>query len=233
MISRKVVEVLVICGKMNYLTIPCCSFVFLLFGFSFIPYKVVAEKCEDLKNAKCEKFAGPNRCKNDATVKRRCRKSCGLCVSGGFGFRFEERTETLCVVIEGDVSTPISGHQKDGVETKEECKLECTKREWCKGIRINIEYSGNCRLLTNRSSPIDGWTFYNSGNWAEPKNWKEGKTNDNYRCLEKVKIEYQEPTPFPSSTKADNEYKTGDKITESKIFLLETFRFIKTPFNLL
>ena len=74
------------------------------------------------------------------------------------------------------------------METKEECKLECENYEWCRGIKINVVYSGNCRLLTNQSTPINGWTFYDSGNWVEPKNWKESKTIDNYRCLEKVEI---------------------------------------------
>ena len=50
------------------------------------------------------------------------------------------------------------------------------------------ENSKFCRLLGNDSMPLDGWTYKDPGNWAEPKDWKETRIYESYQCLEKVKI---------------------------------------------
>ena len=89
----------------------------------------------------------------------------------------------------------ISGHQFQSALGFEECKLECAKYEWCRGILegIHEKTRGSCRLLTNHSSPIFGWTYYHSGNWAEPTHWQES-SNVFYRCLERIKQGYFEIT---------------------------------------
>ena len=50
------------------------------------------------------------------------------------------------------------------------------------------ENSKFCRLLGNDSTQLDGWTYKNPGNWAEPKDWKETRIYESYQCLEKVEI---------------------------------------------
>ena len=101
------------------------------------------------------------------------------------GFRFEERTSTGCVDANG---VPIAGYRRDDLSL-EKCVTECKKYQWCRGIGVSSTNNNHCRLLTNESSPLDGWTFIDSGKWTEPKDWKEGFSNyPNLRCLEKVEI---------------------------------------------
>ena len=74
--------------------------------------------------------------------------------------------------------------------------MECQRYHWCRGIRISgpsSEHFEKCRLLTNHKTNLPGWTFFNGGNWVEPKDWKEtkGVTCKNvfsqiYRCYEKI-----------------------------------------------
>ena len=94
----------------------------------------------------------------------------------------------MCVIPEGTNHDPISGYVSRESKTVDECKFECVKYKWCRGIRIRYTDNKPCRLLTNESSPIDGWKYYNSGNWVEPTNWKESIHNKAYQCLEKVEI---------------------------------------------
>ena len=84
----------------------------------------------------------------------------------------------------------ISGYQKD-VETHDECKQICAKYDWCKGYRIKDRNIIQCRLLTNDDSvEMEGWTFYNKGNWVEPQNWRGilgvNASTTSYKCYEKV-----------------------------------------------
>ena len=87
---------------------------------------------------------------------------------------------------------PISGYQNlNKASTFQECKNQCEKYEWCRGVRVanpKMTIDKYCRLLTNHSSPIEGWTLYNNGNWAEPQEWNESPVYPTLRCLEKVKI---------------------------------------------
>ena len=103
------------------------------------------------------------------------------------GFKFEERTRTACATIQNDLIKFISGHENKN-KTIEECKFECEKYKWCRGIGVKKENSRFCRLLSNDSTPLDGWTYKNPGNWAEPKDWKETRIYESYQCLEKVEI---------------------------------------------
>ena len=78
------------------------------------------------------------------------------------------RTNTGCAV---SMNNPnyISGQQSQNDKTSEECRFECEKYEWCRGIRVKKSDDKHCRLLTNYSTRVDGWGFLDSGNWAEPK----------------------------------------------------------------
>ena len=101
------------------------------------------------------------------------------------GFRFEERTSTGCVDGNGVL---IAGYGRDDLSL-EKCVTECKKRQWCRGIGVSSNINSHCSLLTNESSPLDGWTYIDYGKWAEPKDWKEGlQQYPNLRCLEKVEI---------------------------------------------
>ena len=101
------------------------------------------------------------------------------------GFRFEERTSTGCV---NGNKQPIAGYRRDDLSL-EKCVTECKKYLWCRGIGVSSNVKSHCRLLTNESSPLDGWTFIDSGKWAEPKDWKEGFSEyPKLQCLEKVEI---------------------------------------------
>lgn len=105
-------------------------------------------------------------------------------------FRFKVRTSSLCVITEGQFDS-IAGHQNDAGE--EDCKLQCEKYEWCRGVRVMYSNKKECRLLTNNSTPIDGYNYLNPGRWVEPKDWKESilyptTVNPTYRCLEKIEI---------------------------------------------
>ena len=47
------------------------------------------------------------------------------------------RTSTGCVLPDNGLNKAISGYQpKDGIRTVAECKLDCEKYEWCRGIRV-------------------------------------------------------------------------------------------------
>ena len=67
-----------------------------------------------------------------------------------------------------------------------DCKIECTKYSWCRGIRRPV--SGNqCGLLRDQqSSTISGWENAYPLNWVEPDQWKNSGHNG-YKCFEKVK----------------------------------------------
>ena len=108
-------------------------------------------------------------------------------------YSFEERTSSGCVLPDNGLNKAISGYQsKNGLKTVAECKLDCKKYEWCRGIRVaNPELTEfkYCRLLTNHSLGIEGWKFFDIGNWAEPHNWESSTEHFNtLRCLEKIKI---------------------------------------------
>ena len=78
--------------------------------------------------------------------------------------------------------------------SKDECKAECEKYDWCKGLRIKENdngFHGSCRLLTNDDSVnLEGWTFYNKGNWIEPELWLpiigQKPEHASYKCYEKI-----------------------------------------------
>ena len=102
-------------------------------------------------------------------------------------FKFLERTSTSCTT---DGQTKVIAGYQSGEKTLIQCKLDCEKYEWCRGIRVaNPDESTleTCRLLTNHSVHITGWKYYNIGNWAEPRNWADSQYNT-LRCLEKIKI---------------------------------------------
>ena len=94
----------------------------------------------------------------------------------------------MCVITEREQDS-IGGHQISGETyiSGEYCKGQCEKYEWCRGVRVPHSDKKECRLLTNNSTPIDGYIPSNIGRWAEPKDWKESG-NTNYRCLEKIEI---------------------------------------------
>ena len=111
----------------------------------------------------------------------------------GIDENFKIRTYTACST---HGFAYISGHQKQRI-SHDQCKMECLKHRWCRGIRISGSISnhfGKCRLLTNHKIPLPGWIFYNEGNWVEPSKWKETgdvtcKTaymDNTYHCYEKV-----------------------------------------------
>ena len=98
------------------------------------------------------------------------------------------KTKTACS-INGNFRY-VSGYQKT-VETHDECKMFCTKYDWCKGYRIKNKYKHDCRLLTNDDSvELEGWDFFNKGNWVEPEKWMEivgvDPSEASYKCYEKI-----------------------------------------------
>ena len=78
--------------------------------------------------------------------------------------------------------------------SKDECKKECEKYDWCKGLRVKENaygFHGSCRLLTNDDSVnMEGWTFFNKGNWVEPENWLpvvgQQPKHASYKCYVKI-----------------------------------------------
>ena len=78
--------------------------------------------------------------------------------------------------------------------SKDECKAECEKYDWCKGVRVKENHNGfhgSCRLLTNDDSVnMEGWTFFNKGNWIEPEKWLpiigQQPEHASYKCYEKI-----------------------------------------------
>ena len=90
----------------------------------------------------------------------------------------------------------IGGLQKDEV-THDECRGNCTKYDWCYGIRITYEgavtgkrkkrgvHSEKCRLLTPGADiEMDGWTHYNANRWAGWPDWKDSAYSG-YNCYRK------------------------------------------------
>ena len=98
---------------------------------------------------------------------------------------YVERTSRKCSVTENGFDF-ISGMLRHGLN-QISCETECNKYSWCRGVRFGSGIS--CRLLsTEQPEPIDGWWFYNSGNWVEPAQWKNGASVDYYSCYEKITI---------------------------------------------
>ena len=98
------------------------------------------------------------------------------------------KTKTACS-INGNFRY-VSGYQKN-VETHDECKQHCVKYDWCKGYRIKKQNNIDCRLLTKDDSVIlEGWDFFNKGNWVEPEKWMEitgvDPLKSPYNCYEKI-----------------------------------------------
>ena len=101
------------------------------------------------------------------------------------GYIFVQRTLNDCSVTKGGKDY-ISGLTKEGTNPgRIFCETKCKEYSWCKGIRIS-PYWGICYLLTESDQPtMSGWKFEGKrsgklGNmfpWAEPNEWKNGKTN--------------------------------------------------------
>ena len=82
----------------------------------------------------------------------------------------------------------ISGMQRTARwMDKSRCETLCKQHSWCRGIRFGrFVFVGICRLLSKKQpEPIDGWTAYDFGNWAEPAQWKNGRLPI-YKCYEKI-----------------------------------------------
>ena len=101
---------------------------------------------------------------------------------------FVKRTSKYCSLTKNGKDY-ISGLYKTKVYRRS-CETECKTYSWCRGIAFgnNRRTTGRCKLLTRiqrRRPMLHGWRKSNSGNWAEPGHWKNGKSKS-WRCYEKV-----------------------------------------------
>ena len=101
-------------------------------------------------------------------------------------FEYTEMTSQACCVSE-DQYDLIGGLEKDGV-TNDECEDECSKHDWCIGIRAHDD-DDMCRLLTPDEVQLNGWIHTNEHHWANPEDWKNCFEDHvqtlKYYCLKK------------------------------------------------
>merc|ERR1712079_187805 len=131
---------------------------------------------------------------------------------------FRLKTKTACS-INGNFRY-VSGYQKN-VETHDECKQHCVKYDWCKGYRIKNKNKIDCRLLTKDNSvKLEGWDFFNKGNWVEPENWMEivgvDPSKASYKCYEKIASEVTIDSDIQPNVEEDKK-ETNDEEDEDLV----------------
>ena len=118
---------------------------------------------------------------------------------GCLAYTYKKITDGYACSVTENSFDLIGGLQNEPV-THDECRGNCSKYDWCFGVRITYEgtitgngkkrgvHSEKCRLLTPVADiNLDGWAHLNKNNWATPENWKKS-FYDGYNCYTKEAV---------------------------------------------